>query len=396
MRVAGQVPTARQVRAWAAELDRVHERIAGRFARSEPRRRARAYLHGLIGQVGRRNGWQLAEHAGETTPDGMQRLLNGSLWDAELVRDDLRDYVAERLGEPGGVLVVDETGFVKKGLRSAGVQRQYTGTSGKIDNCQVGVFLAYTGSRGSALIDRALYLPEGWTQDPERCQDARIPPEACEFATKPQLAQGMLERALDAGMPAAWVTADEVYGTSGGLRAWLHERAQAYVLAVAVTHQAPLSGNRPTPARLLAAELPAEQWVPISAGAGSNGRRLYDWARLPVDDPTLPEQLAGWLLLRRNQTSGELAAYRCAAPAGTPLAELVRVAGARWTIECCFQQAKGQVGLDEYEVRTWTGWHRHITLAMLAHAALAVIAATCATTGKGGISSRSSSPPPGS
>jgi hypothetical protein len=231
---ADEAADIEEVRAWAAGLDALHARIAGRFARAEPRRRALAYLRGLLGNVGRKNGWQLAEHAGERTPDGMQRLLATADWDPDRIRDDLRAYVVEHLGEEGAVLVVDETGFLKKGTTSVGVQRQYSGTAGKVDNCQLGVFLAYASGKGRAMIDRELYLPERWTDDPARCRAARVP-EHVEFRTKPQLAQRMLERALDAGVPAAWVTADEVYGGSPALRGWLEDRGVWHVLAVKCT-----------------------------------------------------------------------------------------------------------------------------------------------------------------
>jgi DDE superfamily endonuclease len=217
---ADEAAAIEEVKAWAAGLEVLHARIAGRFVRAEPRRRALAYLRGLLSSVGRKNGWQLAEHAGERTPDGMQRLPATAGWDPDLVRDDLRAYVVEHLGDPGAVLVVDETGFLKKGTTSVGVQRQYSGTAGKIDNCQLGVFLAYASPTDRAFIDRELYLPQRWTDDLERCRAVRVP-EQVEFATKPQLARVMLEHALDAGVPASWVTADEAYGGNPALRQWL-------------------------------------------------------------------------------------------------------------------------------------------------------------------------------
>jgi SRSO17 transposase len=370
---ADEAADIEEVRAWAAGLDALHVRIAGRFARAEPRRRALAYLRGLLGNVGRKNGWQLAEHAGERTPDGMQRLLATADWDPDRVRDDLRAYVVERLGDIGAVLVVDETGFLKKGTTSVGVQRQYSGTAGKVDNCQLGVFLAYASPRGRAFIDRELYLPECWTDDPPRCRAARVP-EQVGFRTKPQLAQLMLERALDAGVPASWVTADEVYGGSPTLRQWLEGRGVSYVLAVKCTEPLAISGPdgpvRAT-AEQLAAAVPAEQWVTASAGQGAKGRRLYDWTRIQLATPVTSE-MARWLLVRRSRRDGELAFYACSGPAGTSLVGLVRVAGTRWAVEEGFEQAKGEVGLDHYEVRKWPGWYRHITLALLAHAFLAV------------------------
>ena len=349
---ADEAADIEEVRAWAAGLDALHVRIAGRFARAEPRRRALAYLRGLLGNVGRKNGWQLAEHAGERTPDGMQRLLATADWDPDRVRDDLREYVVEHLGDPGAVLVVDETGFLKKGTTSVGVQRQYSGTAGKVDNCQLGVFLAYASPRGRAFIDRELYLPECWTDDPPRCRAARVP-EQVGFRTKPQLAQLMLERALDAGVPASWVTADEVDGGSPTLRQWLEGRGVSYVLAVKCTEPLAISGPdgpvRAT-AEQLAAAVPAEQWVTASAGQGAKGRRLYDWTRIQLATPVTSE-MAKWLLVRRSRRDGELAFYACSGPAGTSLVGLVRVAGTRWAVEEGFEQAKGEVGLDHYEIR---------------------------------------------
>jgi SRSO17 transposase len=370
---ADEAAAIQEVQAWAAGLDALHARIAGRFARAEPRRRVLAYLRGLLGNVGRKNGWQLAEHAGERTPDGMQRLLATAEWDPELVRDDLRAYVVEHLGDPGGVLVMDETGFLKKGTTSVGVQRQYSGTAGKVDNCQLGVFLAYASPKGRAMIDRELYLPESWTDDEARCQAAKVPEEVG-FRTKPELAQLMLERALDAGVPASWVTADEVYGGSPTLRQWLEGRGLWHVLAVKCTELLEVSspnGVVRQSAEQLAAAVPAAQWIACSAGHGAKGRRLYDWTRVELAAPATAGT-ARWLLVRRSQSDGELAFYACFAPRDTPLIGLVRVAGARWAVEEGFEQAKGEVGLDHYEVRRWPGWYRHITLALLAHAFLAV------------------------
>src|SRR5215213_3847817 len=372
---ADEAAAIEEVQEWAAGLGELHAQIAGRFARAEPRRRVLAYLRGLLGNVGRKNGWQLAEHAGEATPDGMQRLLATADWDPDLVRDDLRSYVVEHLGDPSGVLVADETGFLKKGTTSVGVQRQYSGTAGKVDNCQLGVFLAYASAKGRAMIDRELYLPERWTDDPARCRAARVP-EQVVFRTKPQLAQLMLERALDSGVPAGWVTADEVYGGSPALRESLQEPHLPYVLAVKCTEllQAPgpdSPGAARTSAEQLAAGVPAEQWIACSAGHGAKGRRLYDWTRVELGTPAT-SGMARWLLVRRRRRDGELAFYACYGPAATPLVGLVPVAGTRWAVEEGFEQAKGEVGLDHYEVRRWPGWYRHITLALLAHAFLAV------------------------
>jgi SRSO17 transposase len=360
-----------EVQAWAAGLGAVHARIAPRFARAEPRRRVLAYLRGLLGAVTRKNGWQLAEHAGEDTPDGMQRLLATADWDPDLVRDDLRGYVVEHLGDPGAVLVVDETGFLKKGTTSVGVQRQYSGTAGKVDNCQLGVFLAYASSRGRAFIDRELYLPKAWAEDRVRCRAARVP-EQVGFRTKPQLARVLLERALDAGVPASWVTADEVYGQDPALRGWLEGRGMAHVQAIKCSELLAVGdGPAKLSAAQLAAAVPAEGWVGASAGQGAKGRRLYDWTRIQLAGPAAPG-MARWLLARRSRRDGELAFYACYGPVDTSLLGLVRVAGSRWAIEDGFQQAKNEVGLDHYEVRKWPGWYRHTTLALLAHAFLVV------------------------
>jgi SRSO17 transposase len=366
--------------AWVAGLDDLFALVAGRFPRVEPRRRARAYVRGLLAPLAAKNGWTLAEAAGDATPDGMQRLLNAAAWDADGVRDDVRGYVVRHLGDAGGVLVVDETGFVKKGTRSAGVQRQYSGTAGRVENCQLGVFCAYVTGRGRALIDRELYLPRSWTEDRDRCRQAAVPDEV-QFAAKPGLARLMLGRALDAGVPAAWVTADEAYGRDGKFRAWLEQRRIGYVVAVA-GNQAIRGDAGISRADVLAAHAPDGAWKRRSCGNGSKGPRVFDWAvaSLP-DDGTAPPGWSRWLLARRALTRNakgehELAYYLCCAPAGTTDEELIRVAGSRWAVEECFQTAKNETGLDQYQVRRYDAWYRHITLAMLAHAYLAVTAAT--------------------
>jgi SRSO17 transposase len=367
-----------EVQDWAAGLEEVHARIAGVFARAEPRARVLAYLRGLLGQLERKNGWTLAEAAGEVSPDGMQRLLRTADWDADAVRDQLRSYGVERLG-PGGILIVDETGFIKKGARSAGVARQYTGTTGKIDNCQIGVFCAYATGAGRALIDRELYLPRAWTDDRERARAAGID-DAVPFATKPELARRMLQRTLDAGVPADWLTADELYGQDKRLRVWCEQHGLPYVLATRSTDTVATVDWRQRRVRALIAELPESAWARRSAGAGAHGLRLYDWARI--------ELLAGfdpgwarWVLARRSIPAdpgepAELAYYVCAGPVETTLEQLVAVAGGRWRIEECFQAAKNQAGLASYQVRDYTAWYRHITLAMLAHAYLSATRAT--------------------
>jgi SRSO17 transposase len=356
---------------WAGQLDQLHQRLAPRFARSEVRDRSRRYLEGLLSQVDRKNGWQLAEQAGERTPDGMQRLLSTAHWDADALRDDLRNYVVEHLGDPQAVLVIDETGFLKKGTKSVGVKRQYSGTAGRIENCQIGVFLAYATPQGQAFLDRTLYLPREWAKDHKRREEAGIP-DNIRFATKPRLAQQMLKRALKAGVPAAWVTGDEIYGRTWKLRHWLEEQDQAYVLAVGANQFLwDLEAEQgPAQRRVdrMAAQLPRATWKRLSVGDGAKGPRIYDWAWLPLTVPLSSPGWGRWLLVRRSiHAPEELAYYLAAGPADTSLERLAWVAGQRWTIEGCFEEAKGQVGLDEYEV------HRHITLALLAHAFLTVV-----------------------
>lgn len=360
-----------EVEAWAAGLAELHARIAPRFARSEPRERVVAYVGGLLAPLERKNSWTLAERAGEAVPDGMQRLLMSADWDADLVRDDVRGYVVEHLGDAAGVLVVDETGFLKKGTKSAGVARQYCGTAGRIENCQIGVFLGYATGAGRTFLDRELYLPNAWTQDRDRCREAGIGDQV-EFATKPELAMRMITRALEAGVPAGWVTGDEVYGQHAKLRAMLEERHMPYVLAVPVNQRVTATAaGRIAELRAdeLAAMLPGQAWKKISAGAGAKGPRVYHWARAAIRP--LEDTASYWLLVRRSLTDPtDLAYYLCHGPERTPLRELARVAGARWAIEETFQTAKGQVGLDQYQVRRYDSWYRHITLAMLAHAFL--------------------------
>jgi SRSO17 transposase len=353
----------------ADELGRVLERIEGRFARAEPRARVRSYVAGLAAGLERKNGWTLAEQAGEVSPDGMQRLLRRADWDVDGVRDDLRDYVTGHLGEPGGVLIADETGFIKKGTRSAGVQRQYSGTAGRAENCQIGVFLAYASRHGHALIDRELCLPQSWAQDPGRCRAAGIPQDT-EFATKPRQAQAMISRAIEAGVPFAWFTGDEVYGQAKWLQAWLQERGISYVMAIRCCDTVTTSTGEQRADTLIAALAP-QCWQKISAGAGAHGPREYHWARIPVRTPWAPGR-GCWLLARRSlRDPGQIAYYACSGPRRASTATLAAVAGSRWHIEECFQQAKNETGLDHYQVRTWRAWYAHITLSMLALAWLA-------------------------
>jgi SRSO17 transposase len=357
--------TATEAASWAHDLDVLAVRIGPRFCRPEARERARRYLAGLLAPLERKNGWHLAEAAGDASPDSVQDFLARMRWDADAVRDDLRAYVVEHLGDGDAVLVLDETGFLKKGECSVGVQRQYSGTAGRIENCQIGVFLGYAGRHGYALIDRALYLPQGWATDENR-RRAAVVPETVAFATKPKQGLTMLERALDAGVPCAWVAGDSVYGADSAIRRELERRRVGYVLTVT-------SGQRLWPGMVSdwIEEVPADGWHRLSAGDGAKGPRLYDWACLPFRGA--PQGWSKALLIRRRLGDGDLTFYLTCAPQGTALVDLVRVAGARWTIESAFEMAKGEVGLDQYEVRSWTGWHRHITLAMLAFAFLTVL-----------------------
>ena len=344
-------------------------RIGARFRRVEPRHRARALVLGLLAELPRKNCWTIAEHAGDPSPDGMQHLLARAKWDADGVRDDVRGYVIEHLGDPGAVLVVDETGDVKKGT-APGVQRQYTGTAGRIENAQVAVYLGYAAPHGHALIDRELYLPKSWTGDPARCAAAGIP-ETVTFATKPQLARRMIERAVAAKVPFAWVAGDEVYGDNGPLRTWLEQQHIRYVLAVACDHRVPAGAGRTVRADELAVRLPRRAWQRLSAGEGAKGQRWYDWAWVAISDPRPGYR---YLLIRRNRRGGELAFYRCYSPQPVTLSALVKAAGLRWTVEENFQAGKGLTGLDEHQVRRWTSWYRWVTLAMLAAAVLTIAA----------------------
>src|SRR4051812_13473294 len=302
--IGAERASSKIVEQWSVYLQELHARIAHRFLRPEVRTRAYRYLAGLLGNVKRKNGWQMAEAIGEATPRGVQHLLNDAHWDADEVREDLRDYVAFHLGDQeSGVLIVDETGFLKKGEKSVGVARQYTGTAGKRENCQVGVFLCYLSSEGAAFVDRELYLHEEWAYDPDRRGEGGVP-EGVRFATKGELAKAMLRRALEAGMPARWVVADTVYGTARGFRGWLEKRGCCYVLAVPETQGVYHEGHQ-RQAQMVAASLPEEDWIRISAGAGSKGDRLYDWAcvALPDLDPasekkTGPVGAGRWLLVR--------------------------------------------------------------------------------------------------
>lgn len=365
--------TTSDVCRWAQTLWRLYARLAPRFARPEPYHRMLSYLQGILSETSRKNGWQLAEHAGEARPDGMQRLLSSAVWDTEGVRDDLRAYAFEHLGQESAIVAIDETSFPKRGNKSAGVGVQYCGTTGQVQNCQVGVFLSYVTAKGHTLIDRELYLPSNWCQDPLRCRSAGIP-DSVRFQTKPELAIQMMKRLRHASIQIAWVVADTVYGGNLDLRIWLEAHHFSYVLAVACTELVGIltsQGERRymQVREVEALRLQAHDWHRLTMGEGSKGPRLFDWACVPI--------LHRWeqdghhfLLVRRNLSNpDEQTSYVVFAPQGTTLSEMVQACGARWKIEEDFETGK-DLGLDQYEVRTWIAWYRHITLVLLAQAFL--------------------------
>ena len=360
----------RELRSWKARLGPV-------FGRRQLRETGGAFLDGLLSGIERKTGWMMAEQAGLPGPWRMQALLGKSRWDADALRDEVRAYAVEALGCPDGVLVVDETGFVKKGRHSVGVARQHTGTAGRVENSQVGVFLAYAGRFGQALIDRRLYLPCEWAEDGARRTKTQVPEEIA-FATKPVLARAMIGEALDAGVPCAFVLADADYGSDTGLRRMLEGRGQSYVLAVCSDHSlrfAAAEGLIQTDPATIANELEDEAWTAHAAGEGSKGPRLYDWARVALARRR-EDGRERWLLIRRSRRDPDKrACYLVFCRAGTTLAELAGAAGLRWTIEECVQRAKDDLGLDHCEARSWHGWHRHVSLVMAAAAFLAKLAA---------------------
>ena len=353
-----------------AALKETTTRVGRHFANLAAQGSAGAYLQSLLSSVERKNSWQLAEAAGFDTPYRFQHLLGRGAWEADALRDEQLGVVLAGLGQEDVVLAIDETGFIKQGKKSVGVKRQYCGASGKIDNCQVGVFLSWQTAKGRALIDRALYLPEEWAEDAARRQAAGVP-EDVEFATKPALARGMLRRVLAAGVHPAWVVADAVYGSDYKLRSALEEAGQPYVMAV-TGQQCVWLGFGQQRVKNVKTRVPADAWAEISVAAGTKGPRVFDWTALSINHPH-GKQWQRFLLLRRSRTKAqEITAYLAFGPASTALEEMARIAGRRWAIEESFAQSKGEVGLDQYEVRSWTGWHRHMTLAMTAQALLAI------------------------
>jgi SRSO17 transposase len=367
--VDGDAVSPADLEEWSAEFDRVVERIEPLFVHSTSRKHAEQYLKGLLAPIDRKNGWTIAEHVGAKEPKALQRFLNLARWDADVLRDLVCDYATEHLNDPRGVLVADPTGFAKKGTKSAGVQRQYSGTLGRIDNCQIGTFLAYVNTnRDRVLIDRELYIPErSWFGDPDRCAEAAIPADLT-FKTRPKQVMAMIERARWSDLTFAWFTADEEFGQNPGLRHYLEEAEIAYVMAIPKTTEFTDHAGRITIIEKRAARLAPNDWQRRACGIGTKGFRIYDWALLDTDDSDHQ------YMIRRSIDDGELAFYHCYNPRHESFGELVRVAGARWPIEECFQTSKGGVGLDDYQVRLYHAWYRHVTLAMLAHAFLTICA----------------------
>jgi SRSO17 transposase len=375
------MPIEATLELWAASLREVKRRMRPLFTQERVAASAGLFLDGLLGPERRKTGWMRAEAAGDPGPWRQQAILGRGRWDADALRDLVREYALEALAEQDAVLVLDETGFLKQGKASCGVARQYTGSAGKVTNCQVGVFAAYVSRHGHAFIDRALYLPKAWTGDPARLLATHVPPEIA-FATKPRFALAMIERAVAAGVPFTWVAADSVYGV-GEIEMALRRAGKGYVLGVNASHPCNAWGDKPPvagTAEAIAQALPASAWTRLSAGDGTKGPRLHDWAYLELADleaAEYDEGLSGlWtrgLLVRRSIADGELAFFSTWCPAGTGIAMLVKVEGHRWAIEDGFETAKNELGLDHNETRSWHGWHRHVSLVMLAFAMLAAI-----------------------
>ena len=391
--------TTENLAQWADDFEAFHARFAHLFTRSEPRKKAVKYLRGLMAQVDRKNCWQLAEAVGDQTPDAMQRLLYKAKWDADAARDRMQQFVIETFGDEEGIGVVDETGFLKKGDRSVGVKRQYCGTAGKTENCQVATILSYATRHGHTFLDRRLYLPEEWCTDQERRAKAKIPQEVT-FQTKPEQAIAMLEHAWEQGVPMRWVAGDEVYGNDPRVRDTVIAHQRLYILAV--SSNTPVWGARPTveeptrgktvgrprtkvhlapgepPPTTVAAEVAtwsADRWQRLTVAEGEKGPRTYDWAcaRVVESRDGLPGPDA-WLLTRRSISDpSDIAYYLSNAPLNTPLLKLAQVASTRFTVEQCIEEGKGETGTDEYEVRYWHSWYRHITLSMMGHVWLASI-----------------------
>jgi SRSO17 transposase len=357
---------------WDREFDGVLTRINPLFYRTESRIHAEHYLRGLLAPLERKNAWTIFRHTGEREPKALQRFLNLTPWDEDRLRDINLEYVMENFSDPRGTLIADPTGFAKKGRKSAGVQRQYSGTLGKVDNCQIGTFLAYADTRGNrVLVDRELYIPEkSWYEDPERCKEAGIP-EDLEFATRPQQVRTMIERMITAGLPFAWFAADEEFGQNPGLREFLENEKIAYVMAIPKNTMITDQDDHRKVFEEIVPELREHDWQRRACGIGTKGFRVYDWAFIiSSSEPDIQ------YMIRRNTDTGELAYYRCHNPRHEPAGELVRVAGTRWPVEECFEASKSEAGLDQYQVRLYRAWYRHVTFAMLALTSLAVVRKT--------------------
>jgi len=351
-----------------AEYNKLMKRIGEVFFSDLGFENAQKYMKGLLSGASRKNGWQLSEITGESTPYKLQQFIYRGSYSADKIRDITRDYVNENLGEEDGVMVADDTGFIKQGKKSCGVQRQYTGTLGKICNCQLGVFLTYASSKGHTPIDRRLYMPEVWVDDKPRCTEAGVP-EDLKFQTKPELALEMIQEATAAGMSYKWVTGDCAYGDSRAIRKWLEENNKCYVLNISRKEYIENSNIG-----VLLSNLPADGWFEASCGDGSKGARVYDWY-IHALSAEVPEGFKRVILVRRSKSDPEeMKAYLAYAPQDAPSSKLVEVAGIRWTVEMCFRESKGEVGLDQYEVRNYDSWYKHITFAMVALALITVLA----------------------
>jgi SRSO17 transposase len=329
------------------------------------------YLRGLLGNSDRKNNWQMSEYLGSSTPYALQQFLYRGRFSADALRDKLRNYTSENLGEEDGTLVVDETGFLKQGKHSCGVKRQYSGTAGRIENCQIGVFLTYASEKGHAPLDRRLYMPQEWIDDPERRKKAGVP-DTLTFQTKPQMALDMIKEAAAAGVPYKWVTGDCVYGDCTDIRTWLETNQKCYAMSVSGKAYV-WRGYRQESISSLLKNLPQEGWIEASCGDGSKGERFYDWLTIPINPGAIPDFERSVLIRRSKRSPDELRAYICFAPIDTPKQILIEKVGCRWTIETCFGESKSEVGLDQYEVRSYDGWYKHITIACIALAFLTVL-----------------------
>jgi len=366
------IDTKANIRVYEAEYNRLMNRISSVY-RSEPGfKNAQNYIKGLLGSMERKNGWQLSEYLGEETPYKIQQFIYRGEYSADEMRDKLRDYIGESLGENDGVMVIDDTGFIKKGKKSCGVKCQYSGTAGKVENCQIGVFLTYASSKGHSPIDRRLYIPKDWADDRVRLKEAGVP-ETVTFKTKPQMGLEMIKEATEAGIPYMWVTGDCAYGDYREIRNWLEKNKKCYVMCVSGKEYIWDGDSQVTVASVIN-NLPPDGWLPASCGDGSKGERIYDWQAFEIETDRWSEGWKRVMLIRRSKTDPkDIRAHICHAPNDTPDEKFIQTAGVRWTVERCFQDSKSEVGLDQYEVRSHDGWYRHITFACLALALLTVL-----------------------